>query len=72
MCPHTGGFAIVFLVKGSNQTKWALKRLYVNNEADLAVAKREIQITVRSLSFRIITFFCYDFSFTSLSSHSVV
>lgn len=45
----SGGFAIVFLVKGNNQTKYALKRLYVNNELDLAVAKREIQITVRLL-----------------------
>ncbi|KAG5681157.1 hypothetical protein PVAND_010617 [Polypedilum vanderplanki] len=40
-----GGFAIVFLVKGNNGVKYALKRMYVNNEADLTVAKREIQIT---------------------------
>ncbi|CAG9768190.1 unnamed protein product [Ceutorhynchus assimilis] len=40
-----GGFAIVYLVKGSNGTRYALKRMYVNNEQDLNVAKREIQIT---------------------------
>ncbi|KAL7028400.1 hypothetical protein ACKWTF_005822 [Chironomus riparius] len=40
-----GGFAIVFLVKGNNGVKYALKRMYVNNETDLTVAKREIQIT---------------------------
>uniref|UniRef100_A0A1B6C739 Protein kinase domain-containing protein n=1 Tax=Clastoptera arizonana TaxID=38151 RepID=A0A1B6C739_9HEMI len=40
-----GGFAVVFLVKGSNNKKFALKRMYVNNEHDLSVAKREIQIS---------------------------
>jgi AP2-associated kinase len=50
---NLGGFAIVFLVKGGNGAKYALKRMYVNNEADLAVCKREIQITVSfSLSSR--------------------
>ncbi|KAK2720688.1 hypothetical protein QYM36_004542 [Artemia franciscana] len=39
-----GGFAIVFLVKGSNGVRYALKRMYVNNEHDLNVCKREIQI----------------------------
>ncbi|XP_044268991.1 serine/threonine-protein kinase sel-5 isoform X2 [Tribolium madens] len=39
-----GGFAIVYLVKGGNGTRYALKRMYVNNEQDLNVAKREIQI----------------------------
>ncbi|XP_049765683.1 uncharacterized protein LOC126095047 isoform X1 [Schistocerca cancellata] len=41
-----GGFAVVFLVKGSGGggTRYALKRMYVNNEHDLNVAKREIQI----------------------------
>lgn len=43
---NKGGFAIVFLVKGNNGSKYALKRMYVNNEQDLAVCKREIQITV--------------------------
>lgn len=46
-CNHTGGFAMVFLVKGNkDNTRYALKRLYVNNEQDLNVAKREIQIAV--------------------------
>ena len=40
-----GGFAIVFLVK-SLGTRYALKRMYVNNEHDLNVCKREIQIAV--------------------------
>lgn len=40
-----GGFAIVFLVKAvKSGNKFALKRLYVNNDHDLAVCKREIQI----------------------------
>ncbi|KAE8748207.1 hypothetical protein FOCC_FOCC005046 [Frankliniella occidentalis] len=39
-----GGFAVVFLVKGSNGKRYALKRMYVNNDFDLNVAKREIQI----------------------------
>ncbi|NXY72602.1 AAK1 kinase, partial [Glareola pratincola] len=44
-----GGFAIVFLVRTSNAMKCALKRMYVNNEYDLQVCKREIQI-MRDLS----------------------
>nr|XP_020636031.1 AP2-associated protein kinase 1 [Pogona vitticeps] len=40
----TGGFAIVFLVRTNNGVKCALKRMYVNNEHDLQVCKREIQI----------------------------
>lgn len=43
----TGGFAIVFLVRTSNGMKCALKRMFVNNEHDLQVCKREIQIMVR-------------------------
>jgi AP2-associated kinase len=39
-----GGFAIVFLVKGSNGARLALKRMCVNNDKDLAVCKREINI----------------------------
>nr|XP_018905548.1 PREDICTED: serine/threonine-protein kinase sel-5 [Bemisia tabaci] len=39
-----GGFAVVFLVKGSKGKRFALKRLFVNNEYDLNIAKREIQI----------------------------
>lgn len=38
---------MVFLVKGnSGGARYALKRLYVNNDHDLNVAKREIQIAV--------------------------
>ncbi|XP_039277735.1 serine/threonine-protein kinase ppk29 [Nilaparvata lugens] len=39
-----GGFAVVFLVKGEKNKKFALKRMYVNNDHDLNIAKREIQI----------------------------
>ena len=41
-----GGFAIVFLVKSSSGSKLALKRMCVNNEKDLSVCKREINIVV--------------------------
>jgi len=42
-----GGFALVFVVKTlRSDERYALKRLCVNNEHDLAVAQREIQITV--------------------------
>uniref|UniRef100_A0A8C0ZSH0 AP2-associated protein kinase 1 n=1 Tax=Castor canadensis TaxID=51338 RepID=A0A8C0ZSH0_CASCN len=43
------GFALVFLVRTSNGIKCALKRMFVNNEHDLQVCKREIQI-MRDLS----------------------
>jgi len=39
-----GGFAIVFLVKSSSGAKLALKRMCVNNDRDLSVCKREINI----------------------------
>lgn len=39
-----GGFAFVFLVRSSNQQRYALKRMYVNNERDLIVCQREINI----------------------------
>ncbi|XP_031433156.1 AP2-associated protein kinase 1 isoform X2 [Clupea harengus] len=39
-----GGFAIVFLVRTHQGVRVALKRMYVNNEHDLQVCKREIQI----------------------------
>ncbi|XP_046870657.1 AP2-associated protein kinase 1-like isoform X3 [Hypomesus transpacificus] len=39
-----GGFAIVFLVRTSQSVRCALKRMYVNDEHDLQVCKREIQI----------------------------
>lgn len=41
-----GGFSLVFLVKANNGIRYALKRLYVNNEQDLANCKREIEIAV--------------------------
>lgn len=43
--PLTGGFAMVFLAK-ANSVRYALKRMYVNSEQNLNVAKREIQIAV--------------------------
>jgi len=41
-----GGFAFVFLVRSthSNQQRYALKRMYVNNEHGLQVCQREIAI----------------------------
>lgn len=39
-----GGFAFVFLVRSFNQQRYALKRMYVNNERDLIVCQREISI----------------------------
>ena len=44
-----GGFGVVFLVshKKDSGMKFALKRMFVNNEKDLAVCKREINIVVR-------------------------
>jgi AP2-associated kinase len=42
-----GGFSIVFLVRSSrNNKRYALKRMYVNNETDLLVCKFEVQIIV--------------------------
>lgn len=44
-----GGFAVVFLTKpngSGNNVRYALKRMYVNNQTDLSAAKREIQIAV--------------------------
>lgn len=37
---------MVFRARGSNGQKFALKRLYVNEEPKLAACKREIQIMV--------------------------
>lgn len=46
--PGSGGFAIVFLVKAHGTgNRYALKRLFVNNDQDLCVCRREIQIMVR-------------------------
>lgn len=53
-----GGFALVFLVKAqSSLGRFALKRLHVNNEADLANCRREIEIAVGS-------FVCLPFCFS--------
>ncbi len=41
-----GGFALVFLVKSRNGRHYALKRMFVNNDQDLIVCKREIKIMV--------------------------
>ena len=39
-----GGFGVVFLVKHKESgRRYALKRMYVNNDKDLAVCKREIR-----------------------------
>lgn len=47
-----GGFALVFLVKAqSSLGRFALKRLHVNNEADLVNCKREIEIAVSCFDF---------------------
>lgn len=39
-----GGFAFVFLVRSIDQKRYALKRMYVNNNADLLVCQREIYL----------------------------
>lgn len=49
-----GGFAVVFLTKANgsgNNARYALKRMYVNNQVDLNAAKREIQIAVSTRLF---------------------
>lgn len=47
-----GGFALVFLVKAhGSSTRYALKRMFVNDEHDLSVCRREIQIMVSVVSF---------------------
>lgn len=48
----TGGFALVFVVRSMHSDeRFALKRLCVNSEQDLAVAQREVQIAVSYLVF---------------------
>ena len=43
-----GGFALVFQVMESgNGKQFAMKRIMVNNEADLKLAKQEIAVMVR-------------------------
>lgn len=36
----------MFLVKAQNGSRYALKRMYVNNDRDLAVCQKEIKIAV--------------------------
>lgn len=50
-----GGFSLVFLVKANNGIRYALKRLYVNNEHDLAICKCEIDIAVSIYHSHIVT-----------------
>lgn len=46
----TGGFALVFLVRSvSNDKRYALKRMFVNNEHDLSVCKQELEIAVSDI-----------------------
>jgi len=58
-----GGFAVVFRVKSHQKSgPYALKRMFVNNDQDLTVCKREIQISVRVAVFAlscISTVMCY-------------
>lgn len=54
-----GGFAIVFLVRLHSGSRLALKRMYVNNDHDLAVCQKEIKIMVR----RPLVFLCFRFFF---------
>ena len=57
-----GGFALVFVARSvRSDERFALKRLCVNNEQDLAVARREIQIAVSYLLYT--SFVCYMFTF---------
>ena len=47
-----GGFAFVFLVRSFNQQRYALKRMYVNNQHDLEVCQREISLVKEFSSHR--------------------
>ena len=42
----TGGFAVVYKTRSNKGKTYALKRMAVNNEQDLYLAKQEIAITV--------------------------
>ena len=42
----TGGFAFVFQVQDHNGARYALKRLAVNDQADLKLCKQEIAVMV--------------------------
>ena len=53
---YLGGFAVVFRVKSNQKSgPYALKRMFVNNDQDLTVCKREIQISVRAILYAL----CY-------------
>ncbi|XP_030634785.1 AP2-associated protein kinase 1 [Chanos chanos] len=65
-----GGFAIVFLVRTHQGVRCALKRMYVNNEHDLQVCKREIQIMRDLVGHRNIVGFL-DSSITAVGSGDV-
>jgi len=52
LCVVPGGFALVFVVRSArSDERFALKRLCVNSEQDLDVARREIHIAVSYLYF---------------------
>lgn len=65
-----GGFAIVFLVRTNQGVRCALKRMYVNNEHDLAVCKREIQIMKDLVGHKNIVGYL-DSSITAMGSRDV-
>uniref|UniRef100_A0A673HE85 non-specific serine/threonine protein kinase n=1 Tax=Sinocyclocheilus rhinocerous TaxID=307959 RepID=A0A673HE85_9TELE len=65
-----GGFAIVFLVRAHQGVRCALKRMYVNNEHDLQVCKREIQIMMDLVGNKNIVGFM-DSSITAVGSGDV-
>lgn len=60
---------MIFLVRtNSGNSRYALKRMYVNNEHDLNVAKREIQIAVSIflLIFNIIYKILFEIEFSTI------
>ncbi|KAJ8378073.1 hypothetical protein AAFF_G00248680 [Aldrovandia affinis] len=65
-----GGFAIVFLVRTHQGVRCALKRMYVNNEHDLQVCQREIQIMRDLIGHRNIVGFL-DSSITAVGAGDV-
>ncbi|XP_055009880.1 AP2-associated protein kinase 1-like isoform X2 [Boleophthalmus pectinirostris] len=65
-----GGFAIVFLVRTNQGVRCALKRMYVNNEHDLQVCKREIQIMKDLVGHKNIVGYL-DSSITAMGSRDV-
>ncbi|KAF3702079.1 AP2-associated protein kinase 1 [Channa argus] len=65
-----GGFAIVFLVRTNQGVRCALKRMYVNNEHDLQVCNREIQIMKDLIGHKNIVGYL-DSSITAMGSRDV-